>query len=108
MRADKVRGNVFVANLPRGFTDEALAEAFDPYGIVLNAYIARDPATGETQGHGLVQIAPDKAADKAIEALNASRVGGRRIEARRADPGMGIALPKPRVTPRPARTWPRY
>lgn len=108
MRTEKIRGNVFVANLPRGFSDEALAEAFDPYGIVLNAYIARDPVTGETQGHGLVQIAPDKAADKAIEALNATRVGGRRIEARRADPDMGITPPKPKHAPRPARTWQRY
>lgn len=92
MRPDKIRGNVFVANLPRGFTDAELAEAFDPYGVVLIAHIARDPATGETQGHGLVQIAPDRAAEKAIEGLNATRLGGRRIEARRADPDMGITI----------------
>ena len=53
MRPDKIRGNVFVANLPRGLKDEELAEAFDPFGIVLNAHMARDPATGETLGHGL-------------------------------------------------------
>lgn len=105
MRPDKIRGNVFIANLPRGFTDEELAEAFDPYGMVLSAHLARDPVTGETQGHGLVQLAPDKAVEKAIAGLNATRVGGRRIEARRADPGMGIALPRPRPAFRPARPW---
>jgi len=37
MRPDKIRGNVFVANLPRGFTDARLAEVFDPYGIRAHA-----------------------------------------------------------------------
>ncbi len=93
MRPDKIRGNVFVANLPRGFTDAQLAEAFDPYGIVLIAHLARDPATGETRGHGLVQLAPDRAVEGAVAGLNATGIAGRRIEARRADPGMGISPP---------------
>ena len=105
MRPDKIRGNVFVANLPRGLKDEELAEAFDPFGIVLNAHMARDPATGETLGHGLVQLAPDKVVDAAIAKLNETGIGGRRIEARRADPDMGISPPpRPREHARPART----
>ena len=35
MRQNKFRGNIFVANLPNGFTDEELAQLFDPYGICL-------------------------------------------------------------------------
>ncbi len=93
MRPDKIRGNVFVANLPHGFTDAQLAEAFDPYGIVLTAHLARDPATGETRGHGLVQLAPDRAVEDAVAGLNETGIAGRRIEARRADPEMGISPP---------------
>ena len=93
MRPDTIRGNVFVANLPHGFTDAQLAEVFDPYGIVLTACLARDPATGETRGHGLVQLAPDRAVEGAVACLNEARVEGRRIEARRADPLMGISPP---------------
>ena len=108
MRPEKIRGNVFVANLPRGMTDEELAEAFDPFGIVLNAHMARDPATGETLGHGLVQIAPDKVVESAVAKLNETGIAGRQIEARRADPDMGISPPpRPRDTyraPRPVRT----
>ncbi len=106
MRPDKIRGNVFVANLPRGLKDEELAEAFDPFGIVLNAHMARDPATGETLGHGLVQLAPDKAVEAAVARLNETGIGGRRIEARRANPDMGISPPpRPREAPsRPPRT----
>ncbi len=93
MRSDKIRGNVFVANLPRGLTDEQLAELFDPYGMVLRAHLARDPASGETLGHGLVQLAPDRAVDAAAAAVNAAGVAGRNVDVRRADPGMSIAPP---------------
>jgi RNA recognition motif-containing protein len=106
MRPDKIRGNVFVTNLPRGLTDEQLAEAFDPYGLVLRAYLARDPATGETRGYGLVQIAPDRAVEAAVAGVNAAGVGGHRVEARRADPAMSITAPTrlrtPGWAPRPA------
>ena len=46
MREQKFRGNVFVANLPKGYTDEDLAKAFDPFGIVVGAFLARDSVTG--------------------------------------------------------------
>ena len=95
MRPDKIRGNVFVANLPRGFTDAQFAEAFDPFGIVLGAHLARDPATGETLGHGLVQLAPDRAVEAAVAGVNETGIAGRRVEARRADPEMGISPPTP-------------
>ncbi len=100
MRPDVVKGNVFVANLPTGFTDEQLAELFDPYGIVLRAYMARDPQTGQTQGHGLVELAPDKVVEGAIEKVSAERPGGRRVDVRRADSTMCIVAKRP---PRPAR-----
>lgn len=109
MRPDKIRGNVFVANLPRGFTDGELAEVFDPFGIVLNAHLARDPATGETVGHGLVQLAPDKAVEAAVAKLKETGIAGRNVDVRRADPEMGISPPaRPRdQAPRVSRTFPR-
>lgn len=93
MRPDKIRGNVFVANLPHGLTDEQLAELFDPYGMVLRAHLARDPATGGTLGHGLVLLAPDRAVEAAVDGVNEAGVDGRRVEARRADPDMSISAP---------------
>src|SRR5262245_11563710 len=92
---NKFRGNIFVANLPNGYTDEQLASLFDPYGIVLGAFLARDPVTRKTRGFGLVNIAPEKVASKAIAALNGTQVDGRKIEARAADPEMSINLPTP-------------
>jgi RNA recognition motif-containing protein len=108
MRQTKFRGNVFVANLPNGFGDEDLARLFDEFGIVLGAFLARDPATRATKGCGLVNIAPPRAAEAAIKALNGSTVGGRKIEVRTATPGMAISIPRPPRHPSgPGRTTPR-
>lgn len=100
MRRDKFKGNVFVANLPIGFSDEELAQLFDGFGLVLAAYLPRDPETKKTKGHGLVNVAPERAAKQAIAALNGTIVGGRKIEVRAADPDMAITLPKPPRAPR--------
>jgi RNA recognition motif-containing protein len=95
MRQDKFRGNVFVANLPQGFTDERLAATFDEFGLVLGAFLARDLATGAAKTHGLVSLAPDRAAAEAIAALNGTKIDGRKIEVRKADPEMALAIPRP-------------
>lgn len=100
MRRDKFKGNVFVANLPIGFSDEELAQLFDGFGLVLAAYLPRDPESGKTKGHGLVNVAPERAAKEAIAALNGTAVGGRKIEVKAADPEMAITLPKPARAPR--------
>ncbi len=112
MREQKFRGNVFVANLPKGYTDEELAKAFDPFGIVVGAFLARDSVTGAPKRHGLVNIAPERAAGEAVAALNGMEIGGRRIEARLADPEMALTIPTrlgqprfdaaPKRIPRPA------
>jgi len=96
MRAEKFRGNVFVANLPKGFTDAQLAEAFDEFGIVISALLARDAATGAPKNHGLVSIAPERAAAAAVAALNGKEIGGKRIEVRPADPDMALTIPSRR------------
>ena|SRR5438445_3032201 len=93
MREQKFRGNVFVANLPKGYTDEELAKLFDPFGIVVGAFLARDSATGATKRHGLVNVAPERVAGEAVAALNGVEVGGRRIEVRLADPEMALTIP---------------
>ena len=73
MRLQYFRGNVFVANLPPDFTDDQLAEAFDPFGMVLSAFVARDPATGKRLRYGFVDIATERAAKLAVAGMNGDR-----------------------------------
>jgi RNA recognition motif-containing protein len=88
------KGNVFVGNLPPDFPDERLAETFDPFGIVLSAGVARDPNTGARLRYGFVDIATEKAAMKAIAALDGSVIDGCKLNVKPRDkaakkPGTG-------------------
>jgi RNA recognition motif-containing protein len=98
MRGRRSHGNVFIANLPSDLSEARLAEAFDPYGIVLSAEIARDPATGVRLRHGWVDIATERAANAAIAGLHGTKLEGSRIEVRPSEkpvrkPGAGPARP---------------
>jgi RNA recognition motif-containing protein len=79
------KGNVFVGNLPPDFPDERLAEAFDPFGIVLTAAVARDPSTGARLRYGFVDIATEKAATQAIVALDGSEIDGCKLNVKARD-----------------------
>ncbi len=105
MRSRNHKGNVFVGNLPTNFTDEQLAEVFDPYGMVLSAAIARDPATGARLRYGFVDIATEKAAKAAIAGLNGTQVDGSKLSVQMSEkpakkaPGAGPAKRPPLRAP---------
>ena len=113
MRTRNHKGNVFVGNLPLDFSDERLAEAFDPYGIVLSAAIARDPMTGARLRYGFVDIATEKAAKAAVEGLNGTQIDGSKLSVQMSEkpakkaPGAAPrrprdAAPAPRLAARAA------
>ena len=85
MRARSSKGNVFVGNLPPDFSDERLAEAFDPYGIVLSAVVARDPSTGARLRYGFVDIATERAMTQAIAALDGSEIDGCKLNVKASE-----------------------
>jgi len=94
------KGNVFVGNLPPNFADERLAEAFDPYGIVLSAAVARDPGTGARLRYGFVDIATEKAATQAIGALDGTEIDGCKLNVKASEKkqkggGKGNGAPRP-------------
>ena len=93
MRSTRITGNVFVSNLPSGFTDTRLAEMFDAYGLVLFAYMARDAQTGTLRNHGLVDLAPAGAVSRAVADLDGRPIDGTPISVRAADPNLGLRPP---------------
>jgi RNA recognition motif-containing protein len=108
MRLQYFRGNVFVANLPPDLTEDELAEAFDPFGIVLSAFIARDPESGKRLRYGFVDIATEKAAKAAIAGLNGTQLGGSKLSVQMSEkpakkpaaPGAGKRPPLRTALPR--------
>lgn len=83
--------NIYVGNLPFSVTEEQLREAFAAYGPVDRVSLITDRETGRSRGFGFVEMSDDAAAQRAIEALNGSQMGGRALTVNeaRGKPGGG-------------------
>jgi RNA recognition motif-containing protein len=76
---------LFVGNLPYTATSDELKELFSQVGAVESATVVTDKFTGRSRGFGFVEMS-DADADKAIETLNGSDMGGRNIMVNEARP----------------------
>jgi len=92
MRPVPFKGNIIVWNIPADFTEGQLATLFDEHGLVLGAKIDRFPEEPGRTARGLIDLAPAKAVDAAIEALDGFRVEAHKLKVRKVPE----AAPKPR------------
>jgi RNA recognition motif-containing protein len=76
---------LYVGNLPWSTTDEELAQAFSQYVEVVSSRIITDRGTGRSRGFGFVEV-NDEDAEKAIEAVNGTILGGRQVIVNEARP----------------------
>lgn len=77
--------NIYVGNLPYSTDRDELREIFAAYGEVTASRIVNDRETGRSKGFGFVEMADD-AAKAAIEALNGTEIGGRKVVVNEARP----------------------
>lgn len=78
--------NIYVGNLPYSTTEDDLREAFGAFGEVTSCNIISDKYSGQSKGFGFVEMSDDAAANKAMEALNGSEMGGRSLKVNQARP----------------------
>jgi RNA recognition motif-containing protein len=78
--------NIYVGNLPYSTTDEELEGIFTPFGTVNSSRIITDRYTGRSKGFGFVEMESDEEAEKAINELNGTEVGGRVVKIDEAKP----------------------
>ena len=78
--------NIFVGNLDFSATESSVRALFEPYGKVDRVNVVTDRETGRSRGFAFVEMADDDAANKAIEALNGSSLGGRNLNINEARP----------------------
>jgi RNA recognition motif-containing protein len=71
--------NIYVGNMPYDTTEEAILKAFEAYGKVASINIVTDRQTGNHRGFGFIEMPSDDEARAAIEALNGSDFGGRKL-----------------------------
>ena len=76
---------IYVGNLPWSVTDQELADALR-YGNVEKASIISDRHSGRSKGFGFVTMNDADEANKAIEAMNGSEMGGRGLKVNEARP----------------------
>ncbi len=78
--------NIYVGNLSRQTTEEDLRKAFEAFGQVESANVIQDKFTGESRGFGFVEMPAKQEAQKAIEEMNGTDLGGRAVNVNEARP----------------------
>lgn len=78
--------NIFVGNLDFGATEESIRALFEPYGAVERVSLVTDRDTGRSRGFAFVEMTDAAEADRAINALNGTNLGGRALNINEARP----------------------
>ncbi|EPY25899.1 polyadenylate-binding protein, partial [Strigomonas culicis] len=71
--------SIYVGDLDPSINEPEMVELFKPFGTILNARVCRDIITQRSLGYGYVNYDNAADAEKAIEALNFTRVGDKCI-----------------------------
>ena len=78
--------NIFVGNLDFNTSEDELRKVFEAYGQVDRVSIMTDRDTGRSRGFGFVEMSSAEDGEKAIAALNGSKLGGRTLNVNEARP----------------------
>ena len=98
----------FVGNLSFSATEEELTRFFSEAGPVVKARIGTDRETGRSRGFAFVEFADEDSCAAAIQRLNGTEMGGRRLRVNDADDKPPPRSPAPPPTAyRPANLGPR-
>ena len=77
---------IYVGGLPFKTTEEEMNALFTTYGAVTSAKLITDRDSGQSRGFGFVEMANDAEAVTAMEKLNGSDFGGRKLTINEARP----------------------
>jgi RNA recognition motif-containing protein len=78
--------NIYVGNLSRFVTEDALRNLFEGFGQVTTVRLIKDKFSGEPRGFGFVEMPEQEEAQKAIDALNGSDFEGQNLKVNEARP----------------------
>jgi len=77
---------IYVGGLPFKTTEEEMNALFATYGQVTSAKLITDKYSGQSRGFGFVEMPNDEEAIAAMEKLNGSDFGGRKLTINEARP----------------------
>ena len=92
---------LFIVGFPKNIGDIELVELFSLHGAVNTVTIVTDKETREPKGYGFVTMNDDAGAERAIRALDGTKMGDRTLNVRfaeekppaKSDPGRGFKKP---------------
>jgi RNA recognition motif-containing protein len=82
--------NLFVANISRAVTEDALMALFSEFGKIASVKIITDKYTGESKGFGFVDMLDDREAMEAIKRLSHASFFGAKLLVSKAKPKTSI------------------
>ena len=77
---------IFVGNLSRSITSDALRQEFEKFGQVASVDIVKDKFSGESKGFGFVEMPSKTEAEAAITGLSGREVDGKSLNVNEARP----------------------
>ena len=77
---------IYVGGLPFSTTEAEMNALFATYGAVSSAKLITDRESGQSRGFGFVEMANDAEATTAMEKLNGTDFGGRKLTINEARP----------------------
>lgn len=78
--------NIYVGNLSYAVTEDDLRSIFAEFGEVNSVNIIKDRFSGQSKGFGFVEMPNNSEADKALKALNGSKLKNQSIKVNQAKP----------------------
>lgn len=78
--------NIYVGNLPKTITEDAVRDVFAEYGEVAEVKLIKDQYSGELRGFGFIEMPSKEDAQKAIQAVDGSELNGNTLIANEARP----------------------
>ena len=78
--------NIFIGNLDFSTTEDQLRALFAAHGAVETVTLVTDRDTGQPRGFAFLEMTNDSEAEKAIQALNGTLLGGRTLTIEEARP----------------------
>ena len=78
--------NIYVGNLPKTTTEEAVRNVFAEYGEVAEVKLIKDQYSGELRGFGFVEMPSKSDAEKAIKEVDGNELEGNTLIVNEARP----------------------
>ncbi len=78
--------NIYVGNLPFSATEDDITELFSSFGDIDKVHLPADRDTGKFRGFAFVDMHDSRDGGDAIDALNGTDFGGRKLTVNEARP----------------------